>query len=673
MTHQPSALAESATLKTATSTGGRRKSSRFAPAPTQEDEDDPMVPDEFKIAVPPKPEPTTRPRERSRESIRDRDRDERLPRLQTNHRDSQISPTALRRQERSPSPAADDAPTGASQRKRQPLPPQAQRFREARIVKSRYADEAPRMPVPTRERDPPPHTDRGGGAPSAPRGMEPPVAPLSSRGRPRSRSRSPDRRDRPLMRRLTPSRSRSRERSRERQRPRSRSRSRERQRSRERERPRDERQRDERPRDPPRRERSPDRRMDNEPPKAPRAMEHANGTNLPPPPLSPTARTGRPGRPEKPRRGRRVREIPAATGTNNIPVGVRQPSEVGPKLVGPVSPVAPPPPGISSANLVPLKNRSRSGYGTGAPDGDFNDAPPPPRMQSPPRRPVNPEREVVYNDVDRDKNGYPPNKARRLSPVESRPTRERSPRRWGPREREPSPGYRDDRGRGRDRDLHDDYRDRPATPPPMSREPSHASPLFDDRAERRSVRNGDSHEDLRNAPENGSETPAQQNGYKMQHPLPMNPKLLRMGPSSSLSPQLSRRERSRSPPPPAPEPTAEPLKPSKPPIKIRRPPPISKESSLPELPMVVDPEPQRPPNMRRGGSLLDRLSDAGPNGEDPSLSLRDRVQVPLKRDRDDMVDSMLEDRIGGASGHDIDGPGGKRRKRSGKKPRRRGG
>ena len=49
---------------------------------------------------------------------------------------------------------------------------------------------------------------------------------------------------------------------------------------------------------------------------------------------------------------------------------------------------------------------------------------------------------------------------------------------------------------------------------------------------------------------------------------------------------------------------------------------------------------QRPENVRRGGSLLDRLSldqDGDARGDIHSPSLRDRVQVPSKRDREDLM------------------------------------
>ncbi|ESK87654.1 hypothetical protein Moror_1896 [Moniliophthora roreri MCA 2997] len=687
------AAPDSATLKA--STGSKRsKPSRFAPAPMQEDED-PLVPDEFKNEVARKVE---RERERSRESTRDRD-DHRRP--QTDRHDSQVSPVSQReesRRERSPPPPLGGPlitlNTQATRIKRQPLPPQSARFAEAKLLGARHVDPS-LLPPPGKlvpPRDPPPHVDRGRPnsrmdidtiTPAAPRGfdqkIEPPIGPSASRGRRQSRSldRGGGMRS---SRRLSVSRSRSRSRSRERLR--SRERSKERQRSRDRGKPRD--------RDASRRDRSrevPERRPEGDHgaiPKGPRAMtanESEVHNGLPPPPHSPSAPRGRSGRAEKPRRARRGRD--AATGTNNIPVGMRptfgQRDEIR-------SPVPPPPPGISAANLVPLRNaRTRSGYGpgNGTAGGDYDDSMPP-RPQSPRRREpiMNPEREAKMNDIDR--NDYS-NKARRLSPVETRRPRSRSPSDGTTRRRgrqESSPGYRD----GRDRDSY-----REPTPPPLSRETSF------ERLEQRSVRNGDSNEDLRKPapPESGFDTQQPNgNGYKMQHPLPMNPKLLRLGPTSSVSPQHNRsqrRERSRSPPlplkrdssPPAPAPA-----PSKPPVKIRRPPPLSKELStstslLPEIPMLVDSEPpQRPMNARRGGSLLDRLSldilSPTSGGGDELPSLRDRVQVPSKRDRDDVGDHV-DDR--GGSGHDWEGRddavpggplGGKRRRRNQKKPRRMG-
>lgn len=92
--------------------------------------------------------------------------------------------------------------------------------------------------------------------------------------------------------------------------------------------------------------------------------------------------------------------------------------------------------------------------------------------------------------------------------------------------------------------------------------------------------------------------------------------------------------------------------------RIRRPP---GDSTL-RMDMDIQPShppqeydaPQRPETLRRGGSLLDRLS-LDQNGDTlvdgSSQSLRDRVQVPSKRDREEMmgdrhgylVDSSLED------------------------------
>jgi hypothetical protein len=57
---------------------------------------------------------------------------------------------------------------------------------------------------------------------------------------------------------------------------------------------------------------------------------------------------------------------------------------------------------------------------------------------------------------------------------------------------------------------------------------------------------------------------------------------------------------------------------------------------------------ERPYVSRRGGSLLDRLSlddAAGPSGSMASPSLRERVQIPMKRDLEDMTggDSLSMD------------------------------
>ena len=61
--------------------------------------------------------------------------------------------------------------------------------------------------------------------------------------------------------------------------------------------------------------------------------------------------------------------------------------------------------------------------------------------------------------------------------------------------------------------------------------------------------------------------------------------------------------------------------------------------------------PPRPAAPRSGGSLLDRLSSdksGASSGPPPSQSLRDRVQVPSKRDRDDTIrpDSMGDAEMG---------------------------
>ncbi|KAF9067079.1 hypothetical protein BDP27DRAFT_942136 [Rhodocollybia butyracea] len=88
----------------------------------------------------------------------------------------------------------------------------------------------------------------------------------------------------------------------------------------------------------------------------------------------------------------------------------------------------------------------------------------------------------------------------------------------------------------------------------------------------------------------------------------------------------------------------------------------------------------RPPPMRRGGSLLDRLSMGSPqndrpppsNNNPPPTSLRDRVQIPAKRGREDAV---WEERPGQSNGFngDVDmddGNVGSKRRRRAQKPRR---
>jgi len=63
---------------------------------------------------------------------------------------------------------------------------------------------------------------------------------------------------------------------------------------------------------------------------------------------------------------------------------------------------------------------------------------------------------------------------------------------------------------------------------------------------------------------------------------------------------------------------------------------------------------QRPENVRRGGSLLDRLSldqDGDTRGDIHSPSLRDRVQVPSKRDREDI---MMTEQYNGENSFDGD-------------------
>lgn len=77
---------------------------------------------------------------------------------------------------------------------------------------------------------------------------------------------------------------------------------------------------------------------------------------------------------------------------------------------------------------------------------------------------------------------------------------------------------------------------------------------------------------------------------------------------------------------------------------------------------------ERPPVSRRGGSLLDRLSISVGDQVPP---LRERVQIPAKRDREELM------RDGGSFNGDIDMDDGvvgkKPRRRSGKPRRGRGG
>lgn len=80
----------------------------------------------------------------------------------------------------------------------------------------------------------------------------------------------------------------------------------------------------------------------------------------------------------------------------------------------------------------------------------------------------------------------------------------------------------------------------------------------------------------------------------------------------------------------------------------------------------------RPEFPRRGGSLLDRLSLEDPKDEvHLQQSLRERVEVPSKRDRDD----MLSDRYAGEETFDEDDPASKKARKKTTKVRkvRRGG
>ncbi|KAL0568697.1 hypothetical protein V5O48_013289 [Marasmius crinis-equi] len=584
-----------------------------------------------------------------------------------------------------------------------------------------------------------------------------PLPPSGPRGRSRSRSfdgsrRVPRGRNRSRTRSRSRPRSRSREREREavisREKERERDRDRERERERERDRDR-ERERD-RDRDREREREKSSKRAGDGPvdlPRGPRAMEHPpagddrRGLMAPPPhlpsapPVAPAPRGGRGGK----GRGRRARE--QGTGTNNIPVGVRGGTGDAHEGGGAPPPRYPqhdnsatsaPPKGLSGGNTIPLKNARSRGYGNGGrAEEDYMEPPRSPsrsRSRSPPRASVR-DLPVRHEDMEVDRgrstgtrrhsytesryDDNPPPKARSRSTSRRRghrtPTLSPSPPRYRERER----AY----GRevpGRRERAATPPRERAATPPPSSREPSHTSP-YDDRGYDRGTdrwprRNGDSVEDVRSsrnggerereverergAAEDGPDT--KQNGFKapMQHPLPMNPMLLRIGPTTTSSTHHPRqpqyRDRTLSPGPsdsasisrdrdrPSFRGLSEIGEPpvarqSKPPVKIRRPPPLAKEMSsssssglredarLPQhVPMAVD-EPDhlrasRPHNARRGGSLLDRLSGgvSSPVEENVIPSLRDRVLVPSKRDRSEDVHMENEDHYRGNEG-DWDG------------------
>ncbi|EPT05790.1 hypothetical protein FOMPIDRAFT_1045091 [Fomitopsis schrenkii] len=104
-----------------------------------------------------------------------------------------------------------------------------------------------------------------------------------------------------------------------------------------------------------------------------------------------------------------------------------------------------------------------------------------------------------------------------------------------------------------------------------------------------------------------------------------------------------------------PQPQDEPNK--KPPVRIRRPPPMAKLPDIPSLPEKPPPEVAfgrvddhtRPDSLRRtGSSLLDRLSldDSVPHRPEASPSLRDRMDAfgngPGEGSYGDMVDTNVE-------------------------------
>ncbi|KAK1226918.1 hypothetical protein PQX77_010088 [Marasmius sp. AFHP31] len=764
---------DSATMVSSTSTSNRRnRPSRFG-APVVEDD---MVPDEFinqdKKPYRPQEAHDNSKREKSRESERGRssrtDRDFVDVPVPSTTEPRRRSPEVARRDNqraRSPSPALQtpESPdlANSNRRKRPPLPPQSARFRE--MTSNGGGRPPPSTPVDTGARDAPPHRDRdrergrpskfgpplstqvtqsattpmdGDSAvtPSAPRAFDAlePQPPSGPRGRSPGRNadrrggRAPGGRKRSRTRSYSRSRSRSRDRERERERERDRDRERERDRDRDRERER------------------PKRTADgpNDLPRGPRAMEHHPGgeesrrpvmappphlPSLPPAAPAPRARGGK-------GRGRRGREQLAATGTNNIPVGARPgdggaPSRYSQHDNG----ASAPPKGLSGGNIVPVKNARSRGSGNGSNRAAEGDMDPPPRSlsrsrsRSPPPRAVPRDLPPHHEDMDVDKGRFSSARGNNHTGTryENPPLRERSgspPRRQlyrTPSPPPPSPPRHRERERGRGRD---DYaaRERPATPPPPSRESSHTSPYADaerdyDKGKGRwAPRNGDSMEDIRPSRNGegevnrgaaidggGPDTKQNGTGYKMQHPLPMKP-TLRVVPMQTAitSPTYPRHHRERTPPPgplppqsssrdnredsgsgPSASDIGEPSggRQSKPPVKIRRPPSMAKESSSSSggyreeagmgqpMPIVTDDSvPSRPHNPRRGGSLLDRLSGSGVGNrspeEDPvTPSLRDRVLVPSKRDRSDETRMETDDHYRG-SGGDWDGPddGGRR-------------
>ncbi|KAF9260595.1 hypothetical protein L218DRAFT_1079270 [Marasmius fiardii PR-910] len=698
----PLAATNSATLisSVSTSTSGRRnKPSRFAPASSAsvpEDVDD-WVPDEFRTEA--ANESRAQDTERARERTREPEREIREPKS-----DHFLDERRRPERARSTAPASPDIP--ASRPKRQPLPSQSMEFRE----KTSGGD--------AMQRDPPPHRDRGRSSkfgpplitptassitntrteidsaitPSAPRAfdtLEPP--PPSG---PRGRSRSFDGDGSRTRGRAHPRRERSRGRSRSYSRSRSRSMEREREAERV-------------------------KRGDStvEVPKGPRAMEHSSVVDsgshelqgrrpphLPAVPLPPVAPANR-GRGGK-GRGRRGREQVTATGTNNIPVGTRGSNDTHapapPRYTSQhdSAPLSVPPKGLTGGNVIPLKNARTRGYGSKAdedivePLGSYSRS----RSRTPPRRSRGSP--VRRDERDTIESGRPsrPSKVRRESFSEVRydtssftagyedppPPGDRTTdsHRWGNRDLSPpSPS------RYRQREVSE----RIVTPPHSSRVASRISPYQDEdrRLDRHHQRNADSMEDVRVSRDNENSRgrdentiadngqDSKQNGYKMQHPLPMNPMLLRIGPTTPVqptgpsSPSTSYpRHRDRSPaplPPPlvssshlpgSSQDSSESLpvtRQSKPPVKIRRPPPLAQEMSsfpnpLPQpAPMIVDePDHSKPRRQspRRGGSLLDRLSGGVGNIREDNMtpSLKDRVLVPSKRDRGELDEPVDSDR-----------------------------
>jgi hypothetical protein len=84
---------------------------------------------------------------------------------------------------------------------------------------------------------------------------------------------------------------------------------------------------------------------------------------------------------------------------------------------------------------------------------------------------------------------------------------------------------------------------------------------------------------------------------------------------------------------------------------------------------------QRPEMSRRGGSLLDRLSldhNDEPHGGTSWSSLRDRVQVPSKRDRDEMSGGRYQPDMFDGDDGPLGDPASKRPRRRNPKFRRGG-